>query len=344
VREATPETDNSGSDGRAAPPMTARREPDYYAVLGVVEDASREEIRAAYRRLVKRWHPDRWSGAPPVARERAERRMRRLTAAYAVLGHEARRRDYDGRRGFVGWPEPAAPRRASPFAWDGDGDARPPARGNPNGAGQLAGVLALILALGLFLGAATGGLGASPGAILIFGGVAALLVVGAFLFYSGSPLARTANRWMEGEPRGFDVRYGERPGERRTGAAEGAGGGAARFERLVDEALAGLPDEFRSYMANLVVRVEDEPSAETLREADVPPGATLLGLYHGVPLTKQGVDGAFAPEVISIYRGPIERYCDDDPDAIREQVRATVLHELAHHFGIDHDDMPEWVK
>ncbi|HKB46326.1 MAG TPA: metallopeptidase family protein, partial [Ktedonobacterales bacterium] len=69
----------------------------------------------------------------------------------------------------------------------------------------------------------------------------------------------------------------------------------------------------------------------------------LLGLYHGVPLTLQGVHGA-GPEYVSIYRGPIERHCHYDPDAIREQVRATVLHELAHHFGIDHDDMPDWVK
>ena len=53
---------------------------------------------------------------------------------------------------------------------------------------------------------------------------------------------------------------------------------------------------------------------------------------------------AAGPEVISIYRWPLERYCGDDPNRIRAQVLATVLHELAHHFGIDHDDMPEWVK
>jgi len=97
------------------------------------------------------------------------------------------------------------------------------------------------------------------------------------------------------------------------------------------------------YVANVVVRVEEEPSTETLREANVEPDHTLLGLYHGVPLTKQGIAGA-GPEVISIYRLPIERYCGGDADAIREQVRATVLHELAHHFGIDHDEMPAWVK
>ena len=346
--EATPDTDNPRPDEpEERDPPEAQREPDHYAVLGLPPDASREQIRAAYRRLVKRWHPDRWSGAPPVARERAERRMRRLTAAYAILGDEARRHDYDARRGlFRGWSGAPFPERAVPSVDEEDNFFSPPReRGNPNGAGQFAGTLALILALSLFIGAITGGIGATPGAMLIFGGIAALLIVGAIFFYSSSSLARAATAWMEGEPRGFDPRYDVPPSPAAArGDADGEDAGAARVERLVDEALAHVPAEFGPHLANLVVRVEDEPSPETLRESGVPPGGTLFGLYHGVPLTKQGIDGAFAPEVISIYRGPIERYCGDDPDEIREQVRATVLHEIAHHFGIDHDDMPEWVK
>lgn len=116
------------------------------------------------------------------------------------------------------------------------------------------------------------------------------------------------------------------------------------FEQLVQEALLSLPDEFRSYMDNLAVMVEDEPDVEALQQAHVPPGHTLLGIYHGTPLTDYGHYYSKLPERITIYQGPIERRCQGNRERIRLQVRATVLHELAHHFGIDHDDMPHWIK
>lgn len=97
-------------------------------------------------------------------------------------------------------------------------------------------------------------------------------------------------------------------------------------------------------MENLVILVENEPAKEALRRMGTKEGYTLFGLYEGVPLTTQGHAGAMRPEVITIFQGPIERYCHRDPDRIREQVRRTVLHEVAHHFGIDHDEMPIWIK
>jgi predicted Zn-dependent protease with MMP-like domain len=355
MREATTDTDNLETEqaerdaepgGAAAgelPPATGGGWRDYYAALGVAPFASHEQIHRAYRRLAKRWHPDRYTRASKQLRLRAERQMRMFTAAYAVLGDEAKRRTYDERRHAFGWTEAstyhtATTARASAYREESEA-------GNPNGAGVLAGVLALILALALLGGALNGGFGSDPVPLVIFGGIALLLVIGAIFATSGSPLARHANAWMEGEPRGYRVRY-EQPSQdqRRTAAdADEAEDEVARFERLVDEALEDVPEEFRPYLENVVVRVEDAPSAATLREANVQPGHTLLGLYHGVPLTKQGIAGA-GPEIISIYRLPIERYCGGDPDAIRGQVRATVLHELAHHFGIDHDEMPDWVK
>ncbi len=351
MREATTDTDNLESEQLddpaepgEIPPAPGASGRDYYAALGVSPHASHEEIHRAYRRLAKRWHPDRYTRASKQLRLRAERQMRLLTAAYAVLGDAARRRIYDERHGLDAVNTPRPTRGANTWS---PAYAAPPETGNPNGAGQLAGVLALILALALLGGAVNGGLGSDPVAMVIFGGIALLLVVGAIFATSGSPLSRVANHWMAGEPRGYHVRYQQPTEARREHHASGApdrdADEVARFEQLVDEALEDVPDEFRAYMANVVVRAEDQPSARTLREANVPPGHTLLGLYHGVPLTKQGAAGA-GPEVISIYRKPIVRHCGGDPDAIREQVRATVMHELAHHFGIDHDEMPEWVK
>ena len=110
------------------------------------------------------------------------------------------------------------------------------------------------------------------------------------------------------------------------------------FEQLVSEALDSLPEEFAKQMSNVEVVVEDEPPAEYLR--GLPRGHTLLGHYHGIPLTSRGrYDGAL-PDKISIYRGPITRLFRT-PEAIREQVRRTVIHEIAHHFGIDDDRLDE---
>jgi predicted Zn-dependent protease with MMP-like domain len=61
-------------------------------------------------------------------------------------------------------------------------------------------------------------------------------------------------------------------------------------------------------------------------------------------LTAYGHDRTSQPEIITIYQRTIEAYCHGDPDRIREQVRHTVLHEVAHHFGIDHEEMPIWIR
>jgi predicted Zn-dependent protease with MMP-like domain len=192
-------------------------------------------------------------------------------------------------------------------------------------------------------------------------GLLGLIVLASMFFRADSPLAKWATHLFAGEPRGYQTaraghhasRAGSPPHHgAKPGAASGPEAGepedpearaAARFERLVDEALATVPPELASYLENVVVQVEDRPSAEDLKAAGVPPGHTLLGLYHGVPLTHHFGRGA-PPEVITIYRKPIERVSGNRPARIRAQVRATVLHELAHHFGIPHEEMPPWVK
>lgn len=116
------------------------------------------------------------------------------------------------------------------------------------------------------------------------------------------------------------------------------------FEELVKEALSTIPDEFRGQMENVAVRVAYEPDEETLARVGVKEDHILLGLYEGVPLTTYGRANAAYPEVITIYQSTIEEYCRHNSTRIREQVSKTVLHEVAHHFGMGHEEMPIWVK
>lgn len=116
------------------------------------------------------------------------------------------------------------------------------------------------------------------------------------------------------------------------------------FEVLVQEALGSIPDEFHEQMENLGVFVENEPDEETLERLESEEGSLLLGLYQGTPLTVQGYQRALYPERITLYQHNIELICHHDPVRIREQVRHTLLHEIAHHFGMDHEEMPIWIK
>ena len=111
-----------------------------------------------------------------------------------------------------------------------------------------------------------------------------------------------------------------------------------QFEELVSQALDSLPDDVVAMMNNVEVVVEDEPPP--YYTARLPRGTTLLGHYHGVPLTKRGVYGNALPDKIEIYRGPITRIART-PDRIRAQVRKTVIHEIGHHFGIEEDRLHE---
>jgi predicted Zn-dependent protease with MMP-like domain len=108
-----------------------------------------------------------------------------------------------------------------------------------------------------------------------------------------------------------------------------------QFERLVRRAVLGLPRPFLDRLENVDIVVERRPSERRLLCAGVPRGHTLLGLYLGVPQTRRGLGYTYAlPDRIFIFQEPIESICDSE-EALVEQVRATVVHEIAHHFGID---------
>jgi predicted Zn-dependent protease with MMP-like domain len=101
------------------------------------------------------------------------------------------------------------------------------------------------------------------------------------------------------------------------------------FEQLVGEALDTLPDELGRLLDNVVILVEDEHPEED-----------LLGLYEGLPLTEREYDDMMMPDRITIYRLPL---CEEsaDLDELRREVTITVVHEVAHHFGIDDDALHE---
>lgn len=113
-----------------------------------------------------------------------------------------------------------------------------------------------------------------------------------------------------------------------------------RFERLVAEAMASLPPRFRAKLSNVQVVIEAWPRAEDLEGLSLEPGETLFGLYRGVPLTERGIERPLMPDQIVIFQGPIERSCRSDEE-IRGEVRRTVLHEIAHHFGIGDERLSE---
>jgi predicted Zn-dependent protease with MMP-like domain len=98
------------------------------------------------------------------------------------------------------------------------------------------------------------------------------------------------------------------------------------FEELVSEALDTIPEELSAMVDNCVVLVEDDPPRDN---------PDLLGVYEGVPLTERGNTYTMAiPDRITIFRRPTLEMCRSNTEVV-EQVRITVVHEIAHHFGID---------
>jgi predicted Zn-dependent protease with MMP-like domain len=106
------------------------------------------------------------------------------------------------------------------------------------------------------------------------------------------------------------------------------------FEELVRLALDELPEEIAERLDNVDVQVEDWPTQALLASLGLGPGRTLLGLYQGVPLTRRNsAYGMVPPDRITIFQGPLERHSRGDEDLVA-RVRDTVIHEVAHHFGI----------
>lgn len=117
------------------------------------------------------------------------------------------------------------------------------------------------------------------------------------------------------------------------------------FERLAVRALDQLPPAIHAMLDNVQIVIEDEPNDDQLGQrpslAATPDDSQLLGLYEGVPLIERhGSDGFRLPDKITLFRLPLERATSNQAE-LAHQVQVTVVHELAHHFGLDEDRIAE---
>jgi len=107
------------------------------------------------------------------------------------------------------------------------------------------------------------------------------------------------------------------------------------FEKLVEQGIAEIPQKFREKMKNVEIVIEDRPNRLQLQQAKVRPGGSLFGLYQGIPQTKRGAFYAnVLPDKITLFQKVIEDFAKT-PEEIKERVKRTIWHEIAHHFGFN---------
>ncbi len=107
----------------------------------------------------------------------------------------------------------------------------------------------------------------------------------------------------------------------------------SKFEKLVQDGVKEIPENFRRKLSNVAIVVEDDPSRDQLKKLKISGSMNLLGLYEGVPQTKRDNYGMVLPDKITVFKNPIENIASSDNE-IREVVKNTVWHEIAHHFGL----------
>jgi predicted Zn-dependent protease with MMP-like domain len=115
--------------------------------------------------------------------------------------------------------------------------------------------------------------------------------------------------------------------------------GPREFDALVEQALSGVPEQFRRYLDNVVVVVEEEPTDDDYDETDTPDEDELFGIFRGAPYFERDRSVSELPAQIALFRGPILRSCATRGQAVRE-IRDTVVHELGHLLGLGDEEMP----
>jgi predicted Zn-dependent protease with MMP-like domain len=160
-------------------------------------------------------------------------------------------------------------------------------------------------------------------------------------FRSELPLGPTQWRTGEGDSKRAGARGQAeiRPGPRRppAGTFRPVHVTRERFEQMVADALDDLPEALLEHSENVAVIVEDEPTPD---QAAVTGDLVLFGLYEGVMQTDRGLDAPFLPDRITLFRNALAAACVDEGELV-EQIRVTLVHEFAHHFGIDDDRLEE---
>jgi predicted Zn-dependent protease with MMP-like domain len=112
------------------------------------------------------------------------------------------------------------------------------------------------------------------------------------------------------------------------------------FGVLLENAIKDLPEEFREKLTNVAIIVEDYPSQELVEQLQLEPEDTLFGLYEGVPMTERGFGEPLLPDRILIFQKAIEDECDS-VDEIKEELKITLVHEIAHFFGLSDEYLEE---
>lgn len=112
-----------------------------------------------------------------------------------------------------------------------------------------------------------------------------------------------------------------------------------QFEAMIADALDALPQRYQDHLNNVVIVAEDEPSYEQRQKFHLYNGRTLFGLYEGIPLTRRGNGySGVLPDKITIFKNPSQASANT-LEELKEQVRHTVWHEVAHYYGLDHFDI-----
>jgi predicted Zn-dependent protease with MMP-like domain len=111
------------------------------------------------------------------------------------------------------------------------------------------------------------------------------------------------------------------------------------FDRIVQKAIKGIPPEIHRHLENILITVQKQPSGELRREMGLSGNRTLLGVYSGVSRIRRSVTyPPLYPDTIFLFQEPIESVCDT-PEELEEQIRVTVVHEIAHALGMTEQEL-----